>query len=218
MLKAVVFDMDGVIVDSHPIHKRAWKKFLAGLGKDVSDSDLEFVLDGRKKEEILRHFLGELTAEQVRRYASEKELLFREEMSLVGPLPGLPRLLDELRLGRVHIAVASCGSRLRVDYLLDHLQLQRSFRTVVTGDDVPNGKPDPAIFLEAVRRLQVRCAEVLVVEDAVSGVKAAKSAGMKCLAVASNGRESLLRVAGADCVVADFVDISLRKLQGLFPG
>jgi beta-phosphoglucomutase-like phosphatase (HAD superfamily) len=73
MLKAVIFDLDGVIVDSHPAHQRAWRMFFQSLGKSVSDQELLFVLEGQKREDILRHFLGDPDEQQVKRYGARKE-------------------------------------------------------------------------------------------------------------------------------------------------
>src|SRR5690242_18377965 len=75
MLKGVIFDMDGVLIDSHPIHKRAWRKFFETLEVEVSDRELDFVLDGRKKEDILRHFLGDLPDCEIKDFGHKKEML-----------------------------------------------------------------------------------------------------------------------------------------------
>src|ERR1700746_3683034 len=72
MLNGVVFDLDGVIVDSHPLHKHAWRAFLASVGKEVSDADLDFIFEGRKRREILIHFLGELSDSDIQRFGNKK--------------------------------------------------------------------------------------------------------------------------------------------------
>ena len=218
MLKGVIFDMDGVIIDSHPIHKKAWRKFLASVGKEVSDQDLDFVMDGQKKEDILRHFLGNLSDEEVRLYGHRKEMLFREEALELKPVDGLPEFFQQLRQAGIPMALASSGSKRRVHYILERMGLRRDFRAVITGDDVPSGKPDPTIFMRAAGRLGFAHSDLLVVEDAVSGVQAAKRAGMKCLAVASDGRAQLLLKAGADRVIPNFVGLSVDFLHTIGNG
>jgi len=216
MLGAVIFDLDGVIVDSHPAHRRAWKVFFQSLGKNVSDEELLFVLEGQKREDILRHFLGDLSEQQVKYYGARKEALFKDCTLELKTMPGVMSFLDQLEAGGVSIALASSASRARVEYILERLQLVRRFGVVVTGDDVARGKPDPTVFRAAARRLKVNPENVLVCEDAVCGVFAAKAAGMKCLAIAADGRGLLLENAGADRVLPDFAAADLEDLRTLF--
>jgi beta-phosphoglucomutase family hydrolase len=216
MLQAVIFDLDGVIVDSHPAHQRAWKIFFQSLGRELSEPELAFVLEGRKREDILRHFLGELTPDQVKYYGARKEALFRDSQPQLKTIQGLSRFLKDLEAAALPLAVASSASGGRAAYMLEQLDLKPRFRVVVTGDEVTNGKPDPTVFLLAAERLGVAAENVLVCEDAVCGVEAAKRAGMKCLAIAAKGRGPLLGKAGADRVLPDFTSANLGELRGLF--
>jgi HAD superfamily hydrolase (TIGR01509 family) len=218
MLKGIIFDLDGVVIDSHPIHKSAWRRFLASLDRHVTDDELDYVLDGRKKEDLLRYFLCDLSEEQIRNYGHQKEMLFREESQAIKMVDGVADFFDQIQRAGIPMGLATSGSYSRVQYILDRLDLRRRFSVIVTGDDVIKGKPDPAIFVLAARQLQCPHADALVVEDAVAGVRAAKQAGMKCLGVASNGRDHLLRQAGADGVVSNFVGLSLASLHNLGNG
>ena len=216
MLRAVIFDMDGVIVDSHPVHKKAWQKFLESRDKYVSDEDLNFIMEGRKREEILRHFLGEVSDEELCILGHQKEQIFREEAEQVKPIEGLCDFLQKLSDAEIRLAVASSGSGRRVNDILNSLNLRRFFLAVVTGDQVSQGKPDPAIFRLACERVAVQPSEVLVFEDSVSGVRAAKSAGMRCIGVASNGVTPILLQAGADQIISNFSGITFDQLQCMF--
>lgn len=217
MIRGAIFDMDGVLVDSHPVHMRAWERFLKSQGRPVSQQDLDFILEGRKREEILRHFMGELTPELLASYGQQKEALFREESTNMKSIPGVTRFLDELASVSLPMGVASCGGRGRVNHLLDQLQLAHYFRFIITGDDVTDGKPDPAIFLKAAGQLQMHPEDLLVFEDSVSGVRAARAAGMQCLGIADDSRAGELIKAGAKSVVLDFFHVDLAKVNNLFP-
>ena len=111
---------------------------------------------------------------------------------------------------------SSSGSHGRVTYILERLHLVQRFKAIVTGDDVPHGKPNPAIFQLAAKKIQLRCAELLAVEDAISGVRAAKSVGMKCLGVADGDRALVLFKAGADHVVSNFRETSITEIRRFF--
>ena len=136
---ALVFDMDGVIFDSHPVHRGAWRKLLREAGKDVSEAELDFVLEGATREEILRHFLGPLTPEQAALYAKKKEALFREQEDRVQVIEGLQGFLDLVESASIPMAVATSASRSRVTRMLKNHALTDRFAAVLTGDDVPGG-------------------------------------------------------------------------------
>jgi beta-phosphoglucomutase len=216
MLQGLIFDLDGVVVDSHPAHLCAWKSLFTSLGKPVSDHDLKFVLEGQKREEILRRFLGELTDAQLADYGARKETLFKNSTGALQTVNGVLEFLDQVEVEGLPVALASSASRNRVEYTLEQLGLTERFRVVVTGSDVVKGKPDPALFHAAAEGIGVGPSGILVCEDAVNGVEAAKTAGMRCLAIAANGRTPLLQRAGADMIVPDFTATSLEELRALF--
>jgi beta-phosphoglucomutase len=215
MLRGAIFDFDGVIVDSHPAHKRAWKRFLQSIGRQVSDADLQFVLGGRTREDILRHFLGNLEPEEIAEYAHRKEQMFRDEAASVQTVKGLKPFLEDLENAQIELAIASSGSRTRLNFLLSLLNLARYFRVVVTADDVIRGKPDPAVFLKAAKGLRLDPAELIAFEDADSGVKAARAAGISCVGIGCNGSSEALLAAGAMHVVEDFRFLSYSRLHAV---
>jgi beta-phosphoglucomutase len=139
VFRGVVFDFDGVIVNSHPVHKRAWKRLLESVGQTASEEQLEFALDGRKRDDILRHFLGELDSEQVVEFGHRKEHFFLDEIADVRMIDGLLNFVEDLEDAQMALGVASSGSRGRIELLLDRLDLKRHFGVVVTGDEVERG-------------------------------------------------------------------------------
>jgi len=216
MLKAVIFDMDGVIVDSHPIHIRAWKRLLNSIDIVVKENDLDIVRDGKTKEEILRHFVPGLSARDISAYGELKDDLYREEAAELRLIRGVKRLLNELRWAGISTAVASSGSCWRVHQTLNTLRLRDYFAVVVTAGECVTGKSDSSIFVETAKRLQVRCEGVLVFEDSVPGTRSAAGLGMKCIGIGEGARASALMAAGAERGLPDFSGITLSELHGIF--
>jgi HAD superfamily hydrolase (TIGR01509 family) len=174
---------------------------------------LDFILDGRKREEILSYFLGELTPAQIAEHGAHKDEMLRLLAEDMQPLPGVVGFLDSLcRLG-IRIGLATSAGTRRAHGTLKDLGLSHYFDAIVTGDEVVIGKPDPAIYLLVAERLNETPENLLAVEDAVSGVKAARAAGMRCVGIASAERAAPLRTAGADPVVPDFQSLSLEQLE-----
>lgn len=208
-IHGVVFDMDGVIVDSHPAHRAAWKQFLQSIGRPAKDSEIDFILDGRKREEILRYFLGELSPEEIRDYGNRKDQMLRELGTRSRPIDGALEFLVELRQASVATGLATSAARGRVETTLSQLGIKNYFDAIVTGDDVPLGKPDPSIYRLAAALLHENPTQLIAFEDAVSGVQAAVCAGFRCIGVASGPRVEQLRSAGAEVVISDFSSLSL---------
>ncbi|HLZ00300.1 MAG TPA: HAD family phosphatase [Candidatus Angelobacter sp.] len=216
MLQGVIFDLDGVLVDSHPVHLRAWKALFASLNRHFSESELQFIVEGHKREEILRHFLGHLSEEQIREYGAYKEALVQASAQEIKAVRGVPEFLSEIQRAGLPMGVASSAGRMRVESTLERLHLKPYFSAVMTGSDVAKGKPDPAIFCRTAEAMGLGPSGILVCEDAVSGVQAAKSAEMMCLGIAAPERALLLHQAGADRIVLDFSELRLDDLRGLF--
>src|ERR1700751_4554832 len=113
MLSGVVFDLDGVIVDSHPLHQRAWRAFLASVGKEVSDSDLDFILEGRRRRDILIHFLGDLSESEIQEYGKQKDDLFQQAHVFLEPVAGSVEFIKKLAKAELRLAVAPSASQQR---------------------------------------------------------------------------------------------------------
>jgi len=207
--------MDGVIVDSHPAHRSAWKQFLRVIGKKVTDSELNFVMDGRKREDILVHFLGPLTETQLREYGRLKNELFWRAASEVVLVPGAFEFIERLHGAGITMAVATSASASRTHSTLSRTGLQSRFRAVVTGDEVRTGKPDPGIYRLACQRIDCSPKAAVAVEDAVSGVRAAKGAGLRCVGIVGPKSGEHMTAAGADCVLQNFVDLTIRKFHSI---
>jgi beta-phosphoglucomutase len=214
-LQAVVFDMDGVIADTHSAHRFAWRQFLRTVGKEVSDSDLDFVMDGRKRKDIFFHFLGPLTPAELQEFGGRKDDLFWQASPEVLPVPGILKFVEAIRRAGIAMAVATSAGAGRTQSILKRLGLLAHFNAIVTGDEVREGKPDPGIYRLACQRISCPPEFAVAVEDAASGIRAARGAGLKCVAIASSQSEDTLTAAGADYVLRDFVNLSLREFHSM---
>ena len=214
MTTAVIFDMDGVLVDSEPIINAAAIRALAEFGIAARPQDFEpFVGAGEDR------YVGGVAELHGRTYvAAMKHRTYDWYLKLLPEMgkafPGARDLVEYLHRLRIACAVASSADRVKVEANLTQVlqvPLDR-FAAIVTGEDVFRRKPHPDIFLEAARRLDVPPAACCVIEDAVHGVEAAKAAGMRCIAVTTSFATETLAVAGADVVKGAIAEITLGDL------
>jgi HAD superfamily hydrolase (TIGR01509 family) len=212
-LHGVVFDMDGVLVDSHAVHRRAWRQFFRTLGRDLGDSELDFILDGRKRGDILRHFLGDCPDSEFEEFGRRKDCIFRQMRLDVAPIPGAVRMVRELHRSGLVMALATSASRSRAHSTLVDLGLLNCFQEIATGEDVLSGKPDAAIYRLACQRIGIAPEQLLAVEDAISGIRAAVGAGLRCLGVASHETPENLFNSGAVHVLRDFEGVTAEDLE-----
>jgi beta-phosphoglucomutase len=210
--------MDGTLVDTAELHYRAWVKVARALDRPLSRADFVSTF-GRRNSEIIRLLLGtHFTDREIEEIGSRKEDHYRAEAKDgVALLPGVRRLLEELRQAGFRQAIGSSAPRQNLELILELTQTRSIFEVVVSMEDTQRGKPDPQVFLIAAARLQAAPVCCLVVEDAVAGVEAAKAGGMKCIGVTFSGHNSaaLLRQAGADRVVGTLEDVTALQIQGL---
>jgi beta-phosphoglucomutase len=212
---AVIWDMDGVLIDSGLAHFHAWQALAADYGRSITPDDFRLTF-GMRNEEVIATLFGDLPLELALEMARRKEAHFRDEIRAgrVPTQPGARDLLGALAAAGVPQAVASSAPPENVEVVLDVLDLGRYFRAIVTGRDVRVGKPDPEIFVLAARALETPTDSCVVLEDAVVGVAAAKGAGARCVAlVGSNTAEQL---ACADLVVESLGELSPARLESLF--
>lgn len=201
---AFVFDMDGVLIDSHAAHRLAWKQFLQHEGKSVADAELAFILEGRTRSEILRHFLGDMHDTALQTHGRRKDEIFRALEHEICPIPGVIAFLERLRRSGARLAIATSASEIRTASTVERLGLGGYFEAVITASDVLQGKPHPAVYQLACERLHTAPSAAMAFDDAPAGIQAAATAGLRCIGVAKHKmRESLLQ-AGAEKVIPDF--------------
>ena len=213
MVKGAIFDMDGVIVDNVDYHLKAWKQLGRELGREFRDEDVNRVF-GKRNREILRSLIGpDIPEEQLAKYGPRKEEIYRAIMAPeLRPVPGLPEFLKALRASGTKTAVATSGPMENVRFVLDGLGFQDAFDAIITGMDVRESKPDPAIFLLAAKRLGIPPADCMVFEDSPPGIRAGKAAGCRCIALATTHSADELRQYEPDRIIEDFREISVDSL------
>jgi beta-phosphoglucomutase-like phosphatase (HAD superfamily) len=203
---AFLFDMDGVLINSMPMHMQAWEEYLQPLGIRVND--LERRMHGRRNPELVRDLFGEgLPEDIVLEHGAAKERLFRKLMSGdIGrfEIPGVVPFIK--RHANVPKAIGSNAERANVDFILDRLALRPYFQEIVDGSEVARPKPFPDVYLLAAARLHIEPLRCIVFEDSPAGVEAARAAKMRVVAV-----ETIpTAFSGADLVIRDFEDPKLE--------
>jgi len=216
MLKAIIFDMDGVLIDSiGPI----WESFSIIL----KDEGVHFSNDYIKKH-LARSLRDNLQAWKtefgIKDYDlmefSKKageiqfELMKKEKVN-----PSLLNLLQEFKKNNVHCAVATSSLRWRTEKILDLLNIKSFFHVLVTADDIKNHKPAPDVFLEVANKLNINPERCVVIEDAVNGIDAAKNARMKTIGLITK-YHSADELKHADIVIKDFYELNVEKIKKLF--
>jgi len=203
---AVIFDMDGVLIDSGVHHRAAWQALLTELGEEPAHPEYWRLTIGRPSEEAVPLLLGRRVSEhEARRLARRKRDLYTDfSRSGVVPVAGVRDFIAALsRLG-IPRAVGTSASRFDLDRLLVTVGLRRHFEVIVTAEDVTMGKPDPEVYELAAARLRVPPGACIVFEDSLVGVEAARRAGMRAVGVTTAHSETELREAGAERTIADF--------------
>ena len=210
--------MDGVIVDSNPVHKIALKKFVKKYGKSLSEEELVNHIYGRRNQDWLTHIFGQLSAEEIAAYGAEKEALFRQLYEAdIQPLDGLVEFLEKVARGNWPRAIATSAPRANVDFTLEKTGTGRFFDTILDDSFVTKGKPDPQIYLKTAEALKLPPANCVVFEDSLAGVDAARNAGCKVVGVTTtHSREEL---KNTDLVIENFVGLDPKMLiSKLFQG
>jgi HAD superfamily hydrolase (TIGR01509 family) len=201
--KHVVFDMDGVMVDSEPVQERATAEYLASLGAGAqADAELLDDMMGRRVRELTDALAERLGLDPDQVFEEREAVFWRLLDQGIEAMPGLHTAVDRLAAAGLWLAVASSGTRAYVDHVLDRLGVRAAFATVVSGEDVHHGKPDPAIYLLAAERLHADPGDCVAIEDTTHGIAAARAAGMRAVAV-THPMNAALDLSAADAVVPD---------------
>lgn len=214
-MKAIIFDMDGVIIDSEPLHFEVERKLLEELG-GVFDYDFHNTLVGTTDELMWSIFKEKfnlkLTIDEMMNLKKER---FIKEIHRVPLVKGVEDLISTLYSAGYTLALASSNNRRSVDKIIETFNLYKYLKFSISGDDVKKGKPNPEIFLKAAEIADIAVGKCLVIEDAKNGVLAAKAAGMKCIGYKNpnSGNQDLSK---ADLIIDNYSKLDLEIFENLF--
>ena len=215
----LIFDMDGVLVNSNPYHRIAWRNFLTGKGYPFTDELFDTIISGRMGNTSLRMIMGEALPEKViSGYVEEIDLEFQHIFGATQEsvhFPGLYEFLDEVRTAGFKTAMATSAPTGNVTLSLEKLGLEDYFSHIIDKNDVTRGKPDPEVYLTTLARLGVSKAKCLVFEDSKAGVQAALGAGLRVIGISSTHTREELLDEGVTMVIKDFTNLNLNELLNL---
>lgn len=215
---AALFDMDGVLVDTNPYHKLAFKQFLQQHNISLTDEELKTNVYGRTNVEIMPFiFKHEYTAEQSEKWADEKEAIFRElYKNDIQPVKGVVTFLQQLTSYGIKTAVGTSAPKANLDFIIDEIKIRQYFDALLHSADVKQGKPHPEIYLNAANSLGIEPRFCIVFEDSLAGIRAGLHAGMKVVAITTTHTRHEL--AEADVVIDDFSQFSVHEMLQLLHG
>jgi len=213
-MKAAIFDLDGVIVDTVPLHFKAWQKMFSEYGKDFTFEDYKQKVDGIPRLAGCRAILTDLDDNAIDEACEKKQGYYIQLLQEEGVVVYDTTLTLLKEIISKDLKTACVSSSKNCPLILEKVGITDLFQVQLSGNDIKKGKPDPQIFLMAAERLGVDPADCLVFEDATLGVEAGKRANMKCVGIDRDKKPHLFEKA--DIVVGDLGEVALEELQKLF--
>ena len=214
---AVLFDMDGVLVDNTNFHINAWLQFSQRHGRPITKEQYLENINGRVSADAMAYMFGRtVSTDELVEFTEEKEGIYRELYSQhLRPTTGLISFLDALKAENVRLAVGTSAPASNVLFTLDGLSIRSYFNAIVDSGMIPHGKPNPEIYLTAADRVGIDPARCVVFEDALAGIEAGMRAGMTVIALATTHTHDELKNSGAALIVDDFTGLTVDAVRAL---
>lgn len=203
-VKAVIFDLDGTLIDNNGFHLKTWKKYLENSGRSMTDAEFNRHLNGRTNADAIKYIYGnEISEEEVVKHTNDKEALYRILYKpFIEPVKGLIPFLEVLHKMNIPMAIATSGVQPNIDFFFENIPVKKYFKTVVNSSHIKKGKPDPEIYLKTASILGIDPNNCLVFEDAVVGIQSAKAADMSVIALTTTQTKEELK--NADLIIDNF--------------
>lgn len=213
--QAVIFDIDGTLIDNNSFHLQAWQQFFKKRQRTLTEEEYKTHFNGKTNTDVRNYvFEQPLSNGAKETYTNEKEDLYREIYKPhIKPIKGLINLLQELKTDGIPIAIATSGIKVNIDYMFEHVDIKHFFKEVIYSKHIQKGKPDPEIYFITAEKLHVTPENCLVFEDSVAGVQSAKAAGMKVIAITTTHKHEELQLA--DKIIKDYDEISVKDILGI---
>jgi HAD superfamily hydrolase (TIGR01509 family) len=218
MLKAIIFDLDGTLVDSLPYHYESWSIFFKNnnLEETYFSKILKEYKGGGTLELMSSVFGNSYSKKELKKMSEDKEVIFRDiYKNNIRPIKGLINFLDNLKENNILLAIGSNATTKNVLMTIDELGITNYFSSIICGDKVSKGKPDPEMFITTLSNLKVSKDECIVFEDSIEGVAAAKKADIKVIGVTSSQSTEALESAGCFKTITDYCKIEFDDILDL---
>ncbi len=215
MLKAIIFDLDGTLVDSLPYHHESWRIFFKNNNLEENDfSEILKEYKGGGTLELMTSVFGDTyTRDELKKMSDDKEVIFRNiYKSKIYPIEGLNKFLDNLKENNILLSIGSNAIRKNVLMTIQELGITNYFSSIICGDEVSRGKPDPEMYLKTLSNLKVSNNECIIFEDSIEGVEAARNADIKVVGVTSSQSSEKLKSVGAFKTINDYTKIRLDNI------
>lgn len=211
---AVIFDMDGVLVDNYEFHLKAWEIFLEKYEISLTGDFRTRIFGGTNKEHFEYFFNRKLTSREIKEYEETKESIYRTIYSdEIKPVDGLISFLTLLKQNKVSLALATSSPPVNVKFVLEKTGVSHFFPVILDSTSVLKGKPDPEIYIKTANALKYSLNRCIVFEDSINGIVAAKKAGTKIIAITTTHNAGDL--PDVDLIINDFNEVNLTILKNL---
>jgi beta-phosphoglucomutase family hydrolase len=209
--KAVIFDMDGVIVNNHDYHTRAWFAFCQKFNITTSKKELLSMFGGTNKDVLEQMFGRTLERNEIDKLAGEKEELYRELYKKeIAETPGLTPFLERVKSTGLQVGLATSAPPSNVEFVLGKLNIGSYFTVIVDDSEIVNGKPHPETYLRAIKKLKLFPENCVVIEDSVRGIKSARAAGTRVIGITTTNSKEELSLAHH--IIESFNELKIRDL------
>ena len=210
MIKGVIFDMDGTIVDSLPYHYEAWKIFFNENKVENFSEKLKDYKGGGTLDLMTAVYGDKYSRKELKIMTNDKEIIFREiYKNNVVPIAGFMEMFKSIKSKKILVGIASNAIRKNVKMILSELKIYNKFDSIICGDEVRRGKPDPEMFNETVYRFKLKKEECLIFEDSIEGVTAAVNSNVDVIGITSSSSDKILRDRGCKLTIENYLNFDL---------